>query len=153
MKKARPGPEEPRFQYAALPWRRDGEVEIMLVSSRETRRWVVPKGWPMKGRKPFAAAEREALEEAGVTGDIAKTPIGAYHYDKRHKNGSVLTCEVKVFPLRVRLERKTWREKHERVRKWFPAAETAAAVDEEELREIILEFGAALRKSESAPSS
>ena len=115
----------------------------MLVSSRETRRWVVPKGWPMKGLKPYAAAQREALEEAGIVGDISKTPIGAYHYDKRKKNGSVQTCAVDVFPLRVKVERKTWREKHERVRKWFSAAEAAAAVDEPELRDIILDFSAA----------
>ena len=69
---------EPRTQFAALPWRRDagGEVEVLLITSRETRRWVIPKGWPIKGMKSAKSAAREAFEEAGVLGKVAKTPIG-----------------------------------------------------------------------------
>jgi 8-oxo-dGTP pyrophosphatase MutT (NUDIX family) len=133
---------EPRAQYAALPWRRAATLEILLVSSRETRRWVLPKGWPMKGRKPHAAAAREALEEAGIIGKIAKAPIGSYHYVKRMKNGAAQPCEVKVFPFEVERERKSWPEKHERIRKWFAVADAADAVHEPELRDVILEFGA-----------
>jgi 8-oxo-dGTP pyrophosphatase MutT (NUDIX family) len=81
-------PNEPHRQYAALPYRITDEVEVLLISSRETRRWILPKGWPMKGRKPHAAAAQEALEEAGVVGKIGKDPVGIYHYIKRMKNGS-----------------------------------------------------------------
>jgi 8-oxo-dGTP pyrophosphatase MutT (NUDIX family) len=138
-------PEIPKFQYAALPWRRDKELWVMLVSSRETRRWVLPKGWPMKGRKPHAAAAREALEEAGIEGKIDKESIGDYHYVKRMKNGATQSCEVSVFPLKVLNERKSWPEKAERIRKWFRLVEAANAVDEPELRDLILAFANADR--------
>ena len=76
MKKIRrPGTEEPKLQFAVLPWRRAARLEIMLVSSRETGRWVLPKGWPMKGIKPHKTAAREALEEAGILGKVAKTSL------------------------------------------------------------------------------
>ncbi len=115
----------------------------MLVSSRETRRWVLPKGWPMKGRKPHAAAAQEALEEAGIIGKVAKEPIGAYHYVKRMKNGSAQPCQVSIFPFEVERERKSWPEKHERIRKWFAIEEAADSVEELELRDVILAFGVA----------
>ena len=131
---------EPRAQYAALPWRRAETVEIMLVSSRETRRWVLPKGWPMKGRKPHDAAAQEALEEAGIEGKIAKSPAGVYRYIKRMKNGSAQPCQVTVFPFEVQRERTSWPEQHERIRHWFPANEAADVVDEPDLAEVIRAF-------------
>jgi 8-oxo-dGTP pyrophosphatase MutT (NUDIX family) len=127
-------------QYAALPWRDDGGLEILLVTSRETRRWVIPKGWPMKGKQPHAAAAREALEEAGVTGRIAKRPIGAYSYIKRLKNGAPLQCSVDVFPLKVVNQRTRWPEQGERTAHWFTPDEAATAVDEPELQALIDAF-------------
>src|SRR5437868_11388014 len=98
-------------QVAALPFRhQDGRAEVLLVTSRETRRWVIPKGWPMKGRKPHASAAREALEEAGLIGKVGKTPIGTYRYDKRLKGGEATPCAVEVFPLEVKSQRKHWPE-------------------------------------------
>jgi 8-oxo-dGTP pyrophosphatase MutT (NUDIX family) len=72
-------------QVAALPLKLgdDGVARVLLLTSRETRRWVIPKGWPMKGRKAHEAAAHEALEEAGVAGHAEKTPIGRYYYFKR----------------------------------------------------------------------
>ena len=74
---------EPRAQFAALPWRRnaDGEVEVLMITSRDTRRWVIPKGWPIKGIKSPKSAAQEAFEEAGVIGKVRKSPVGAYAYD------------------------------------------------------------------------
>lgn len=132
---------EPRMQYAALPWRLADGVEILLISSRETRRWVIPKGWPMKGRKPHATAAVEAMQEAGLLGKIEKTRIGEFHYQKRLKSGGELTCRVGVFPLRVLRQRKNWPEKSQRVTQWFPYATAAALVMERELRDLILLFG------------
>jgi 8-oxo-dGTP pyrophosphatase MutT (NUDIX family) len=141
------GPEEsPRHQYAALPFRDDGALEVMLVSSRETRRWVLPKGWPMKGRKPHGTAAREALEEAGLVGRIGKDPVGVYHYMKRRRNGSNTLCMVTVFPMRVQRQRKSWLEKDQRVTRWFPVEEAAELVHEPELREVILSFEALARE-------
>lgn len=141
MKKIRrPATEEPKLQFAVLPWRRVERIEIMLVSSRETGRWVLPKGWPMKGIKPHNAAAREALEEAGILGKVAKSPLGGYSYAKRLENGSVQICQVQVFAFEVERERNSWLEKHERTRKWFAVADAAEAVEEPELREVILKF-------------
>jgi 8-oxo-dGTP pyrophosphatase MutT (NUDIX family) len=127
-------------QYAALPWRDKDGVEILMVTSRETRRWVIPKGWPMKGKKPHAAAAREALEEAGLSGRIAKRPVGAYSYIKRLKNGAPLQCVVDVFPLKVTRQLTRWPEQEERTPHWFSAREAAESVDEPELRDLILAF-------------
>lgn len=132
---------EPRMQYAALPWRLADGVEILLISSRETRRWVIPKGWPMKARKPHATAAVEAMQEAGLLGKIEKATIGDFHYQKRLKNGAALTCRVEVFPLHVLRQRKNWPEKSQRVTQWFPYAAAAALVMEPELRDLIKRFG------------
>ncbi len=142
MKPLRP-PEAhtPAVQYAALPWRRGAEgVEILLVSSRETRRWVIPKGWPMQRREPHAAAAREALEEGGIQGLIDAVAIGHYPYQKRLKRGIEVAVLVEVFPLEVRRERKKWPEKNQRTRQWFTPQAAADAVDEPELKALILAF-------------
>jgi 8-oxo-dGTP pyrophosphatase MutT (NUDIX family) len=141
MKKVRrPATEEPKLQFAVLPWRRTDRLEIMLVSSRETGRWVLPKGWPMKGIKPHKTAAREALEEAGILGKVAKTSLGGYSYTKRLENESVQVCRVQVFAFEVERERNSWLEKHERTRRWFAAPDAAEAVEELELREAIRKF-------------
>jgi 8-oxo-dGTP pyrophosphatase MutT (NUDIX family) len=128
-----------RLQYGALPYKRVGDdgLEVMLVTSRETKRWIIPKGWPMKDRKPYAAAKREAFEEAGVRGEIGKRPIGTFEYDKRLKSKATVTCKVEVFPLQVRKQAEKWPERGEREGRWFSPAEAAGIVAEAELREII----------------
>jgi len=133
-------PDAPRRQYAALPFRQGEVLEVLLVSSRETRRWILPKGWPMKGRKPHAAAAREALEEAGIVGKVSKESIGVYHYMKRMKNGANTLCSVTVFPLRVERQRKTWPEQHQRTTRWFGLEEAANLVSEKELQDVIRNF-------------
>jgi 8-oxo-dGTP pyrophosphatase MutT (NUDIX family) len=128
-----------RLQYGALPYKVVGNnaVEVMLVTSRETKRWIIPKGWPMKDRKPYAAAKREAFEEAGVRGQIGKRPIGTYEYGKRLKSRTTVTCKVEVFPLKVREQAAKWPERGEREGRWFSPDEAAGVVEEAELREII----------------
>src|SRR5947209_14678636 len=98
---------EPRAQYAALPWRRNaaGAIEVLLITSRETRRWVIPKGWPIKGLKSPQTAAREAFEEAGVEGLVAKKKLGVFHYDKRLRSGRIQRVRVGVYPLQVDIER------------------------------------------------
>jgi 8-oxo-dGTP pyrophosphatase MutT (NUDIX family) len=130
------------LQFAALPWRisAGGTREVMLLTSRETRRWVVPKGWPMKGRKPAEVASQEAYEEAGLVGQVVgKRPIGNFHYEKRLAKKAIL-CEVRVFLFRVERELNDWPEKGQREGRWFNAKEAAALVEEGGLAEIILRF-------------
>ena len=128
-------------QYAALPWRRaaDGAVEVLLITSRETRRWVVPKGWPMAGLSPAESAAQEAFEEAGLRGEIAAAPLGAYAYDKVGKTRT-RRLNVEVFALAVREELADWPERTERTREWTSLAEAAARVREPELKTILAGF-------------
>ncbi len=129
-------------QIAALPWRKGADgVEILLVTSRETKRWVIPKGWPMDHLVASNAAKQEAYEEAGIAGCIRRAAIGHYTYDKRAGDGSSRACVVTVYPFRVLQEHKAWPEDGERQRRWFSANDAAAKVKEAGLRAIILTFG------------
>ncbi|MBZ6078641.1 NUDIX hydrolase [Microvirga puerhi] len=124
-------------QVAALPFRlKDGKVEVLLVTSRETKRWLIPKGWPMKGKKPYKAAAQEAAEEAGVKGEIRQTPIGHYEYWKRRTEHFDL-CRVDVYPLAVSKQLKSWREKGQREAQWFDVEDAAYRVLEPALAELI----------------
>lgn len=136
-----------RVQYAALPYRvrRDGEVQIRLITSRETRRWVIPKGWPIKGLTPPKTAARECYEEAGLVGVVSREPLGAYTYEKRLGTRSVL-CDVLVFPLKVKRLLQKWPERFQRYGFWFSVETAAAAVQEEDLSELILSFGAIMAR-------
>lgn len=139
-KKKREG-SETRTQYAALPWRvAAGNLEILLATSRDTRRWVIPKGWPMKGRKPHIVAAIEAVQEAGLHGAIGKQKLGDYHYRKRVAADVSVHCRVEVYPLAVQGQRKKWPEKKQRATHWFPQLIAAELVDEPELRELIRAF-------------
>jgi 8-oxo-dGTP pyrophosphatase MutT (NUDIX family) len=130
------------IQDAALPYRMSGEpLEILLITSLRTRRWIIPKGWPNEGLAPSSCAAREALEEAGVSGKLDKVAIGHYRYLKQIKPGVSVPCRVDIFALKVTRERKTWMEKDARERRWCTVAEAAAAVDEPQLRLMILKFG------------
>jgi 8-oxo-dGTP pyrophosphatase MutT (NUDIX family) len=138
MKKAKRKPGEKRSQIAAMPIRHaaDGSTEILLVTSRTTRRWIVPKGWPMKGLKDRDAAAREAYEEAGVIGRVSEKPAGRYTYWKR-MNDHFALCEVKLYLLEVEQQLDSWAEQHQRDLHWFTLADAADIVDEPELSTAI----------------
>ena len=138
MPDRRPSPPNCR-QCAALPLSRQGdETRVLLVTSRETRRWVVPKGWLEKGVTAADQAAREAFEEAGIRGRIAKAPIGRYTYPKRLPDGTDLTCEVEVYTLEIDRLLHAWPEEAERERRWFTLAEAAEAVQEPGLAALML---------------
>ena len=132
--------EGKRVQYAALPYRQSGGLMVLFQTSRDTGRWVLPKGWPMKGELPHSAARREAREEAGVVGPISKRSIGIFHYPKRLSDGGIVTCEVHVYPLPVESQRKQWPERYERNQQWFTPEEAAQVVQEPELAALLLTF-------------
>ena len=129
-------------QYGALPYAfgPDGELRILLVTSRGTRRWIIPKGWPMRLRSPHKAAAQEAFEEAGVIGKSRKQPVGAYEYDKFADDGTSIRCTVTVFPLEVRSLDVAWPEASERARQWFGQEEAASVVDEPDLRVLLRDY-------------
>jgi 8-oxo-dGTP pyrophosphatase MutT (NUDIX family) len=129
-------------QYAALPYRETGKskLEVMLVTSRGTHRWIIPKGWPKIGLPSYQTAKEEAFEEAGVSGKVSKRRIGAYLYTKTLKKGDSARCNVHVFPLRVDRQHKKWPEKNQRRTRWFKPAQAAKVVQEPNLRRIIRKF-------------
>ena len=112
---------------------------ILLVTSRGTSRWVIPKGWTATKLTDAKAAAREDFEEAGVLGQITSdTPLGTYQYKKRLASGRIVTCEVSAFLLRVIKQLESWPEKGQRRTKWFRPIEAASLVDEPELANILL---------------
>jgi len=129
---------EKKKQYAALAWRHSGRGrEVLLISSRDTGRWVIPKGWPNKGLSPAQTAAREAYEEAGLGGQISKKPIGEFEYGKRLENGRVQPCKVEVFAMEQMVQHPDWPEQGQRTLQWFSVPEAAEAVQEPELKDII----------------
>lgn len=133
-------------QFGAICWRlHRGKVEVLLVTSRDTGRWVIPKGWPAQDLSAPASAAREAWEEAGVEGDVSETALGVYTYDKRRLPKPPLPCAVMVFPLRVACLAASFPERKQRKRHWFRAGKAAQLVDEPDLREIF-------RRLENDPS-
>lgn len=115
---------------------------MLLVTSRESRRWVIPKGNFANNVTPHAAAAQEAEEEAGVRGAVCPTPLGSYRYRKRKGSGASLMADVEVFPLSVSEELSDWKEKKQRERRWFALSDAANAVEEPDLRDLIRSFNA-----------
>lgn len=130
------------LQVAALPWRVGiGGLEVLLVTSRDTGRWVLPKGWVEKKEEQWQAAAREAIEEAGVRGDVSRSAVGRYFYEKVQKIGRAKPCEVVVYPLAVAKIARDWKEKGQRDREWFSPEVAADLVDEIDLGNVIRRFG------------
>lgn len=128
-----------RLQVAALCLRGHGKKrEVLLITSRDTGRWILPKGWPIDGLTAPGAALQEAWEEAGVTsGTITDTPLGSYDYDKRMAGGVPVAVEVKVYAVENVRMSDTYPEVEERNRRWMPPAEAATLVDEPGLRDLL----------------
>ena len=130
-----------RTQFGALCYRlRDDKVQILLVTSRGTGRWIIPKGWPMDGETPAGAAATEAFEEAGVEGKPSDVCLGIYSYTKTIPKGDNLPIVVAVFPFKVKRVLKNFPEAGQRKRKWFSLKKAAAIISEPELAPLIRNF-------------
>jgi 8-oxo-dGTP pyrophosphatase MutT (NUDIX family) len=147
--------KRPRRQCAALPltWRDDGSCRVLLITSRGTRRWVLPKGWRKRKVAASEQAAREAYEEAGLIGEIGQRAIGHYRYDKWLRSGRAVSCRVDVFPLDVTDRLDNWPEKAEREAAWFTPAEAAARVDEPGLAEILRQVDGKLSEERLRPTA
>ena len=129
-------------QCAALPFKEEaGETWILLITSRDTGRWILPKGWAEKRRSDSEQAATEAYEEAGIVGEISHFPIYRYHYAKRLAHSDV-ACAVDVFPLRVTSLLTDWPEARQRRREWFTVGQAALMIDDGELVTMLLSIGA-----------
>lgn len=129
-----------RTQFGALCYRvRGDKVQVLLVTSRGTNRWIVPKGWPVADATPASAAAQEAWEEAGVEGRVMGNCLGIYSYTKSDENDG-LPCVVAVFPIQVKRLRDDYPEADQRSRKWFSLKKASNFLTEPELRQLVADF-------------
>jgi len=130
----------PYLQVGALPYRlaADGAPELLLVTSRGTRQWLIPKGWPIEGLTNAESAAREAYEEAGLIGEAGETPIGTYAYEKARKVGEPVSpfC-VEVFLMRVERQLTYWPEAAQRTIVWVSPEQAQAMITNPSLASLI----------------
>ena len=130
-----------RIQYGALPVAQImDQPMVMLVTSRGTGRWIIPKGRPEKGVKPYRQAELEAMEEAGLVGRIGRKPIGRFLHPKQRADGSTVNCRIDVYRLDVEQELTDWPEKGQRERRWCTLAEAVEVAGTDALAELLRSF-------------
>jgi 8-oxo-dGTP pyrophosphatase MutT (NUDIX family) len=133
-----------------LPWRRTPEgLRVLLITTRSTHRWIVPKGWPIEGLSPHESAAREAFEEAGVRGKIGEEVLGSFNHRKQLKTGETIACRVNIYPLEVDEIHAEWLEKADREIQWCSIKEALAQVSDPALRRLIVKFA----RMAAAPSS
>ncbi|TRW98660.1 NUDIX hydrolase [Paracoccus sp. M683] len=130
------GRRPPALQVGAI-CRNPETGQVLLITSRDTGRWVIPKGWPMEGRSLAHAALQEAWEEAGVRGKVEMGELGRFRYDKRQDSGFALPVEVALYPVEVLELAVDFPEHDERSRKWFTPAEAAELVEETGLQAVL----------------
>lgn len=131
-----------QLQVAALCYRKvGGKKEVLLVTSRGSGRWILPKGWPMEGMTAAEAARMEAWEEAGVEpAKISRKPVGTFEYTKDRDEDMPLPCDTNVYPVKVANLADEFPEAGERERKWFSPEDAANLVDDEGLKDILRHF-------------
>jgi 8-oxo-dGTP pyrophosphatase MutT (NUDIX family) len=133
-----------RVPYGALPYRFTAfaALEILIVTTRQSKRWIIPKGWPIKGLTLSKSAAREAFEEAGARGKIGSRPIGTftYTYRKAEDEAAEADCEVKVFPMLVKRQNASWPEFEQRVTQWADPEKAVSLIAEPELKSIVAKF-------------
>lgn len=130
-----------RSQFAALCYRVvNDSVRILVITSRGSRRWIIPKGWPNDGMTPAQSAMEEAWEEAGVVGKATDICLGLFSYNKTFEESDDLPCVVMVYPVKVKSLSDKFPEKDQRQRKWVSRKKAASLVQEPELARIIRDF-------------
>ncbi len=140
------------IQTGALPWRLGpgNRPQVLLVTGRNSGRWMIPKGWPMRGKTLAKAAAQEAFEEAGVKGTVSEKPMGSFRHVKLHLVFMPLEVNILVHPLAVKRELSKWPESSQRERRWFTLDEAASSVDSPELGQLILRLEDKVARSPKA---
>ncbi|WP_053240128.1 NUDIX hydrolase [Pleomorphomonas koreensis] len=143
-------PVEKFRQVAALPYRLTAHgYEVVMITTRDSGRWILPKGWPIKGLKPYEAAETEAMEEAGLIGTVATKPCGRFTYVKQFPKRQEKVL-VEVFPMAVEKQLDDWQEKGQREVRFFNPVDAAALVSDAGVGDLILAFFVDLAKKKAA---
>jgi len=137
-------------QFAALPFRVDkAGIEILLITTRQKRRWSVPKGSPIKNKKPHRVAEVEAFEEAGLDGAAAKRALGSFRHRKQ-RGKRKHNLDVDLFPMKVRKQMAFWPEKGQRNAIWLPPQDAARLVHKRQLGRLISRFATRKARKQGA---
>ena len=136
------GKTDVRTQFAALCYRvKKDKVQVLLVTSRGSGRWIVPKGWPMDGKTPGDSAAQEAWEEAGVIGTANSRPLGMFAFQKiLEDDEEELPCVAMLYGVKVKSLADDFPEAGQRKRKWVSRKKAAGMVDEPELARILRDF-------------
>jgi ADP-ribose pyrophosphatase YjhB (NUDIX family) len=136
-------------QTGALPWRKTSgkDLEVLLVTGRRSGVWMIPKGWPIRGKSLAKAAAQEAFEEAGVEGTVDPKPIGSFRHIKQNLGVGTLEVSIAVHPLAVDRELASWPEHGQRERRWFKLSEAADQVTSPELAGLIRDLKKRVRGS------
>lgn len=135
------GKQDIRTQFAALCWRvKNRKIQVLLITSRGSKRWIIPKGWPMDERTPGQSALIEAWEEAGVIGTADERPLGLYSYEKMLNDDIGLPCVAMVYAVRVKSLARDWPERGQRRRSWMGRKKASRLVGEPELARILRDF-------------
>jgi len=130
-----------RTQFAALCYKvRNDKVRFLLVTTRRTGRWIIPKGWPMEGKTPAHTAQQEAWEEAGVVGKSKDTCLGVFAYEKVREDEDDFSCIAMVYPVKVKRREAKYPEVGQRQAKWVGRKKAMQMVTEPELARIIRDF-------------
>jgi 8-oxo-dGTP pyrophosphatase MutT (NUDIX family) len=125
-------------QFAAVPLMQQGDqVHVMLLTSRGTKRWVLPKGWAEQDLTGPEVAAKEAFEEGGLVGKVQLDSLGTYSYLKEMPQAQAVPCQVEVFAMWVDQQLDEWPERAQRVRQWFSLSEAAEKVQESGLRLLL----------------
>lgn len=137
-----------RTQFAALCYRqRKGKTQVLLITSRQTKRWIIPKGWPIDGKTPSESAMTEAWEEAGVIGKVFTQSLGLFSYSRYLPDGEEYPCVAMVYPIKVKSLADDYPETGQRDRRWFGRKRAAENVAEPELAHILKNFDSGLLKT------
>ncbi|PID36147.1 MAG: NUDIX hydrolase [Rhodobacterales bacterium] len=139
----RPMIQRPRqLQVAALCYRKEGgRKEVLLITSRGTGRWILPKGYLMAGKSAAEAARIEAWEEAGVRpAKVSEEPVGEYTYLKRDDDGVGAPYSAQVYPIKVKQLEDDFPERGQRKRQWIAPEKAAELVAEKDLQALLRDF-------------
>ena len=118
----------------------DDKTQILLITSRKSKRWIIPKGWKIDKLTNRKSVALEAWEEGGVQGKVSNRSIGTYDYRKKKDSGDFFTCRVKVYGLRVKSLKRKFPEQGQRQLKWVDTNKAIEYVFEPELKNLIADF-------------
>ncbi|MEJ2621563.1 MAG: histidine phosphatase family protein [Candidatus Thiodiazotropha sp.] len=141
--------DRPAYYYnqsSVIPYRiKAGKPEMLLVRSSKQKHWVVPKGITEPWLTLQASAAKEALEEAGVEGEVGDQSLGSYTYTKWGGE-----CSVQVYPMQVKklIPEDQWEERH-RGREWLSPDEAIERIKQPELKPMIKKLAKMVEKKRS----